>query len=318
MIDFDRIKTYPLGERKNKVRTEDFITLPSIAGLPPVEDLFPPILQGQALRQVIAAIAKARQDGKSFILMMGAHAIKNGLSPLLIEMAEKGIITHIATNGAGAIHDFEIALIGATSEDVGQALEDGTFGMAYETGHYLNQAYREGADANQGMGRAQAEMIENLKAPHRHHSLFHRAFRAGVSVTVHTSIGTDIIHQHPGCSGEALGKTSYQDFKDFAGRVALLEGGVVMNLGSAVLMPEVFLKALTVCRNLGQGPRSFTAVNMDMLDHYRPRMNVLDRPTSAGGRSFFLQGHMEILLPLLVYGVFQKMGYEFGAANEKL
>ena len=291
-LDFEKINRYPLADRANKVNVSDFLSLPDLSKMPCILDLFPDVLQGSDLRQAARQIAGAHRDGKKFIFMMGAHLIKNGLSPLIIEMIDAGVISHVATNGAGAIHDFEIAFIGATSEDVGAALEDGSFGMAWETGTYLNAAYVEGMKVGLGMGASQAAMIEKMNLPHKEHSLFYRAAKKGVPVTVHTSIGTDIIHQHPECDGAALGETSYRDFKTFAKSVSGLEGGAVINQASAVLMPEVFLKALTVCRNLGHKVEDFTAINLDMFDHYRPRVNVLSRPTQKGGRSIFLQGHM--------------------------
>ncbi|MCE1248102.1 MAG: hypothetical protein LWY06_15790 [Firmicutes bacterium] len=313
MIDLSKIKTYPLKERKNKAGIRDFVKL---CGKP--EDyeklmgIFPDILAVSNIKSCVEAIRKSRENGKPFVLMMGAHSIKCGLSPLIIEMMEKGIITHFATNGASAIHDFEIAYMGETSEDVAIALEDGTFGMAYETAHYLNDAYIKGAAQNKGMGGSVSDLIDEMNLPYRDYSIFYRAAKAGVKATIHTAIGTDIIHQHPGCSGEALGKVSHIDFHRFADTLSELDGGTVMNLGSAVLLPEVFLKALTIVRNLGYNTKNFTAVNIDMVDHYRPRVNVLNRPTSGGGKKLFLQGPIELFLPLIVHGLFAKMGLEFG------
>lgn len=309
--DFEKIKTYPIKDRKNKVGVDDFIRLPDLDKYGPVADLFPPVLQGNNIKKFIGLASEIHKKGGQIILMMGAHAVKNGLSPLIIQLLEKNIVTHLATNGAGAIHDFEIAFIGATSEDVATAIEDGSFGMAHETGHYLNRAYVEGMKNGLGMGAAQAGMIEKMALPYKEHSILYRAIKKGVPATVHTSIGTDIIHQHPECSGAALGETSYRDFKAFAGSISRLSGGMIINMGSAVLMPEVFLKALTVCRNLEYRVRDFAAVNIDMIDHYRPRVNVLKRPTLSGGESIFLQGHMEIILPILVCGLFQELGYRF-------
>lgn len=305
MIDFNKITTYPVGLRKSKVSVEDFVKIPDdipeIARI--IDIIFPDILTGKDIREVISAIVKARKNRREVVLMMGAHAIKCGLSPLLIKLLEEGTVTHIATNGAGAIHDFEVAYSGKTSEDVAAGLEDGTFGMAEETGYYLNEAYIRGASENLGMGESVSRMIEELNPPYKEYSLFYKAKQAGIPITVHTSIGTDIIHQHPHCSGEAIGKVSYTDFRRLADTLSKLEEGVIFNLGSAVILPEVFLKALTVVRNLGFPVLNFTAVNLDKFDHYRPRVNVLDRPTRTGGKSYFLQGPMEILLPIIVYGV---------------
>jgi hypothetical protein len=313
MIDLSKIKTYPLAERKNKASVKDF-TAPCGKPKPPEEffSIFPDILAVNGIKQTIEAIKKSRQNGKPFVLMMGAHSIKCGLSPLIIEMMEKGIITHFATNGASAIHDFEIAYMGETSEDVATALEDGTFGMAFETGHYLNDAYIKGAAADKGMGESVGDLIDEMNLPFSKYSIFYRAKKAGVLATIHTAIGTDIIHQHPGCSGEALGKVSHLDFHRFADSLSRLDGGTVVNLGSAVLLPEVFLKALTIVWNLGYNTKNFTAVNIDMVDHYRPRVNVLNRPTSGGGKKIFLQGPIELFLPLLVHGLFGSMDLEFG------
>lgn len=305
MIDFNKITTYPIAERKSKVSVDDFVKIPP--DIPQIAHsinvLFPDILMGHDIREVIKAIVSAGKDNREVVLMMGAHAIKCGLSPLLIKLVDEGIVTHIATNGAGAIHDFEIAFTGRTSEDVAAGLEDGTFGMAEETGYHLNEAYIRGAAGNLGMGESVSRIIDEMDLPFKEYSLFYCAARAGVPITVHTSIGTDIIHQHPHCSGEALGKVSYTDFRRLADTLSRLEQGVVFNLGSAVILPEVFLKALTVVRNLGNPVLNFTAVNLDKFDHYRPRVNVLDRPTRTGGKSWFLQGPMEILLPIIVYGV---------------
>lgn len=304
MIDLTKIKTYPLSQRKNKVSIKDFLVPQSDPIiLNKIADLFPDVLMAKNLKNAASAIVQAREKGKEFALMMGAHLIKCGLSLIIIDLLKKEVITHIALNGAGAIHDFEIACIGETSEDVAEALEDGSFGMAEETASYLNQAYKDGALEGIGAGEAVSKMIEKQNLPHKEYSIFYNAMKAEVPITVHSSIGTDIIHQHPSCSGEALGKTSYADFLKFADTLSKLQGGVIFNLGSSVILPEVFLKALTIVRNLGYAVDKFTAVNMDMLDHYRPRVNVLNRPTQKGGSRFFLQGPVEILLPLLYYEI---------------
>lgn len=308
MIDPEKISTYPLSERKNKVKIDDFVDpIKSGEARRNIIDIFPDILAGKDIKDLIKAICKCHREKKEFILMMGAHAIKCGLSPLIIEMLKRGIITHLAGNGAVAIHDFEISLIGQTSEDVASAIEDGSFGMAYETGHHLNQAYIRGAMENKGMGESVIDLIKRMSPPYKEYSILHAAGESGVPLTIHTSIGTDIIHQHPGCSGEALGKTSYQDFLKIADTLSRLEGGIIFNLGSAVVLPEVFLKALTIVRNLGHEVRKFTAVNLDIIDHYRPRVNVLNRPTQSGGKRIFLRGSMEILVPLIFYGIFEEM-----------
>jgi len=311
MIDINKVKTYPISGRKNKVSINDFVTLRKDPDFPKeFLNIFPDILAGKGIREAIEAIFEAHRKGREFVLMMGAHAIKCGLSPMIIDLIDRRIITHLATNGAGAIHDFEIAYIGETSEDVAAGLEDGTFGMAEETGRYLNEAYIRGASEDRGMGESVSLLIDEMALPYREYSIFYRAGKAGVPITIHTSIGTDIIHQHPRCSGEAIGKTSYTDFLGLADALSRLDEGVIFNLGSAVILPEAFLKALTVARNLGHPVRNFTAINLDKFDHYRPRVNVLDRPTRTGGKGIFLQGPMEILLPILYYGIGEVIHYD--------
>ena len=244
---------------------------------------------------------------KQVIVMMGAHVIKTGMSLLIIDLMKKGIIRHIAMNGAGPIHDFELALIGETSEYVENTIEDGTFGMIEETGSILNEAIREGAENNQGYGYSIGKKISDLNLKNKEYSILYNAYKLNVPVTVHVAIGTDIIHQHPSCDGAAIGKTSYQDFKIFAESVSKLEGGVILNLGSAVILPEVFLKALTVARNLGYKVEKITAANFDMNNHYRPRENVVTRSTSLGGTGFTIIEKHEKTIPtlhrLLVSGI---------------
>ncbi|MBS3096375.1 hypothetical protein J4480_02940, partial [Candidatus Woesearchaeota archaeon] len=233
------------------------------------------------------------------ILMMGAHVIKVGMSLLVIDLMKKRIITHVAMNGAGPIHDFELALIGETSEYVEQTIEDGTFGMIEETGSILNEAIKEGAKNNYGMGYAVGKKINDLNLPNKGYSILYNAYKLNIPVTVHAAIGTDIIHQHPNCDGAAVGKTSYQDFKIFAESVSRLEDGVILNVGCAVILPEVFLKALTIARNLGYKVENITAANFDMINHYRPRENVVQRPTSLGGKGFIIIERHEKTIPTL-------------------
>jgi len=258
-------------------------------------------------RGVVRAIASAFRENRPVILGMGAHPVKVGLSPVIIELMQRGIINAIATNGACAIHDFEIALAGQTSEDVGPELCKGTFGMARETGRGLNLAIRRGVAKGQGIGRAVGECISKGKFPHKAGSIFAAAARLDIPVTVHVAIGTDIIHMHPEADGAVLGKGSMTDFRLFASVVSDLSGGVYINLGSAVILPEVFLKALNIARNLGNSVENFTTVNMDFIQHYRPRENVLRRPTAASGRSYALTGHHEIMFPLLAAAVTEEL-----------
>ena len=238
--------------------------------------------------------------------MIGGHVIKVGLGPLLVHLLDKGVLTHVAMNGAAAIHDFELAAFGGTSEDVAAGLGDGTFGMAEETGAEMNAAIAAGRDEGLGLGESLGRWLERrTTVPGRAQCVLMAALRRGIPATVHVAIGADIIHQHPGADGGATGELTFRDFRRLAAALpALHDGGVVLNFGSAVIMPEVFLKALTVARNLGGGkPTGFTAVDCDMIRQYRPRLNVVQRPTQAGGKGYLLTGHHELLMPLIVWGV---------------
>ena len=242
--------------------------------------------------------------------MLGGHVVKTGLSPLLIDLMRRGVITHLASNGSAVIHDYELTRWGATSEDVEAGLADGTFGMAEETGSEMNLAIRAGADRGWGLGESLAiALTQNKQLAFPDLSLLLNAHKLSVPFTVHSALGAEIIHQHPAADGAAIGKTSHTDFKRLAASLVALEGGVVLNIGSAVMMPEVFLKALTVCRNLNRGqPRDFVAADFDMIRHYRPRVNVVERPTrSGGGRGFQITGHHEIMIPLLAWAVVEKL-----------
>ncbi|MGB9595851.1 MAG: hypothetical protein ACPL7B_06175, partial [Candidatus Poribacteria bacterium] len=239
--------------------------------------------------------------------MMGGHVIKCGLSPVIISMMEHNVLTGIAMNGAGSIHDFEIALIGGTSEDVGTNIEDGMFGMWEETGRLMNSAIIEGKNQNIGMGKALGQKLIEINAKYQSYSILANAIRLNVPLTVHVAIGTDIIHQHPKADGSAIGQTSFTDFRIFTSEISDLDGGVLLNFGSAVLMPEVFLKALSISRNLGHKVTEFTTANFDMFQHYRPRENILKRPTKMGGKGYAITGHHEIMIPLLAYAVLDKM-----------
>ena len=304
--DLAKVRPVPIAGRTNKVNPALLATPPrdprALAGF---LDSLPDILAARDLRAVIAALAAAA-GRRGVIAMIGGHVIKTGLGPLLLQLMRRGVLTHVAMNSAASIHDFELCAYGGTSEDVAAGLADGTFGMAEETGRDMNAAIARGRAQGWGMGEALARALASRQAlPGRAHSVLLGALELGVPVTVHAAIGTDITHQHPQADGAAIGETSMRDFRRLAGSVsALHEGGVVLNIGSAVIMPEVFLKALTVARNLGGGrPTDFTAVDMDMLRHYRPRMNVVERPTLAGGRGITLTGHHEIMVPLLVWGL---------------
>ena len=232
--------------------------------------------------------------------MLGGHVVKTGLAPLLIDLLKRGIVTHIAMNGSAAIHDYEVARFGATSEDVAAGLRDGTFGMAEETGREMNDAFVVGMQAGQGMGEALGRALDaRAELANPELSILLNAFRLGITVSVHAALGAEIIHQHPAANGAAIGDTSHRDFRRLAAAVVDLDdGGVVLNLGSAVIMPEVFLKALTVARNLNAGrPQSFVSVDLDMQRHYRPTMNVVQRPTLHSGKGYQITGHHEIMVP---------------------
>ena len=308
--DFARLKTVPIARRSNKVD-------PSLLAHPPGSDTsfnafwrsLPSILAAQDARFVVDAWAAAAGK-RAVVAMLGGHVIKVGLGPLLIELMRRKAVTHVAMNGSAAIHDFELAAFGGTSEDVAAGLGDGTFGMAEETGRDMNAALARGAQNNQGAGEAFADALRARKdLPGRAVSVLVACAELSVPVTVHAAVGAEIIHQHPSADGAALGATSHRDFKRLAGTLpGLDDGGIVLNLGSAVVMPEVFLKALTIARNLHGGkPKNFTACDCDMQRHYRPRVNVVERPTLGGGRGIQLTGHHEILFPLISWAVLSKL-----------
>ncbi|MBI5903499.1 MAG: hypothetical protein HZB84_08475 [Deltaproteobacteria bacterium] len=300
------LKTYPLRERKSKVLVQDFAGLPEKGGsMRGFLDSLPDILAAKDLKAVAGAIVAAHKGGKTIALGIGAHVIKVGLGPVIIDLMERGVVSSIAMNGACVVHDFETAYAGTTSEDVDSELGKGAFGMAEETGRLLNKAIKKGA--KKGLGRAVGEMIARSKFPHKDCSVLAAAFRHGIPATVHVAIGTDILHIHPSMDGRATGEATTVDFKLFASVVAALEGGVYLNIGSAVILPEVFLKALTLVRNLGHEVNDFTTVNMDFIQHYRPLTNVVRRPTMGGGRGFRLTGHHEIMVPLLYAAVIEGM-----------
>lgn len=302
MADLDpaKIRTYSLKGRSSKVKLDELAAPHRKGGsFADFASSLPGILAAKHLRDVAAAVVQARKDGRPVMLGMGAHAIKVGLNPVIIDLMERRVVTSLHLNGAGIIHDFELAYIGHTSEDVDREILTGAFGMAEETGSMINGAVRDGAAKGWGIGQSVGKMVQGGDFPHRDRSLLAAGERLGVPVTVHVAIGTDIIHMHPSFDGEATGAAGQRDFHAFCSLVADLEGGVYINLGSAVLLPEIFLKAVTLCRNLGHTLRHFTTVNMDFIQHYRPNTNVVRRPTHGGGRGFALTGHHEIMFPLL-------------------
>ena len=304
-IDMASVTTYPLQDRINKVSVNDFATLAdSETDLSPFLESLPKILKGQDFLELIDKIVTAYQRKKPVIVMMGGHVIKCGLSPLLIALAREGIITSFAFNGASSIHDFEIALIGETSEDVSEYLQTGKFGMWEETGKLMNEAIQHAADTGIGMGEALGKKLITLDAPYNTYSLLAAGIQYDFPITVHVAIGTDIIHQHPSANGAAIGEASFTDFRLLTELVTQLEdGGVVLNFGSAVILPEVFLKALTIARNLGHTVSHFTAADFDMNQQYRPVENVVKRPTEMGGKGYTFTGHHELMIPLLVQAI---------------
>lgn len=301
----DEIRTTSLRKRRSKVESSSLGgNVPAGSSFREWFDSLPEILAGRQIRELARAIASARRRGRQVIAGIGAHVIKCGLSPLLVSLLEEGTITTVAMNGAGAIHDFEMAWGGATSEDVGPSLEDGTFGMARETASFINRAAAAAHEAGTGLGESLGRLVDEENLPNAGLSILAAATRAGAPVTVHVAVGTDITHMHPSTSGAALGASSLADFHTLSDRVARLEGGVYLNVGSAVILPEVFLKALALARNRRRGkPRRFVTANLDFIPHYRPLENVVRRPTSSGGRGYQILGHHEIVLPLLFTAV---------------
>ena len=298
-FDLSGLQSYPLASRPSKVRVADFARPDAVRALGDVAGAFPDLLGGADFKAVVAAMRGAHAAGRPIIWGLGAHVIKTGLAPILIDLMERGFVSALALNGAGVIHDFEIALAGSTSEDVDAALGPGRFGMAEETGTLLNGAINDGVGDGLGLGQAVCEYLAGCNPPHARVSLLASAARLGVPVTVHVAIGTDIIHMHPAASGAALGDGSLRDFRYFVSNVAHLAGGVFLNCGSAVILPEVFLKAVALVRNRGLSMDGLTTVNLDFLRHYRPMTNVVSRPTSGVGKGYALVGHHEILIPLL-------------------
>jgi len=310
--DLSAVRTVPIARRPNKVRAEEFAAPPPDHGRTFAAFLasLPDVLVARDFLSVAEAIAQAKRRERGVVVMLGGHVVKTGLAPLLIDLMRRGIITHLAMNGSAAIHDYEVARFGGTSEDVAAGLRDGTFGMAEETGRELNDAFTAGMQAGRGMGEAIAVTLDAAPAlAHPELSIILGAYRLGVPVTVHAALGAEIIHQHPAANGAAIGDTSHRDFRRLAASLpSIHDGGVVLNLGSAVIMPEVFLKALTIARNLADGrPTNFTTCDLDMQRHYRPRMNVVQRPTLAGGRGYEITGHHELMVPLLAWAVVEKL-----------
>lgn len=296
-----------MAVRPNKVSAGDFAQPPGAdRSFAAFLHSLPDVLVARDFRAVVAAIASAARRERGVVIMLGGHIVKTGLAPVLIELMRRRIVTHVAMNGSAAIHDYEVARFGATSEDVAAGLKDGTFGMADETGREMNEAFVAGMQAGRGMGEALGVALDLAPAlANPELSLLLAARRLGIPLSVHAALGAEIIHQHPAANGAAIGDTSHRDFRRLAHSLGQLDdGGVVLNLGSAVIMPEVFLKALTIARNVNDGrPQGFTSVDLDMQRHYRPRVNVVQRPTLQSGKGYEITGHHEIMVPLLVWAV---------------
>ncbi len=298
-FDLSGIHTYPLASRKSKANAVDFATPGPVGGIDGLLESMPNLLAAADLKAVIAAIRAARAAGRAVIWGLGAHVIKTGLSPIIIALMERGFVSALATNGAGIIHDFELALSGGTSEEVDEALGAGRFGMADETGRLLNAAINDGVGRGLGIGQAVGQCLRELHPPHASLSVVAAAARLEIPLTVHVAIGTDIIHMHPDASGAAIGEGSLRDFRYFVSNVAHLAQGVYLNCGSAVVLPEVFLKAVALARNHGVSLDGLTTVNLDFVRLYRPQTNIVTRPVAGIGKGYSLVGHHEIMIPLI-------------------
>jgi hypothetical protein len=313
--DVSQVRTVPIADRANKVLAEHFAAAPPATAGERTFGAFvgslPHILQAESFLEVVDAVVHAVRERRAVVWMLGGHVVKTGLAPLVIDMVQRGVVTHLASNGSAAVHDYEMARWGGTSEDVEAGLVDGSFGMAEETGRDMNGAFRRGMEAGWGMGEALARDLDARgDLAHAGLSLLLQAHRHGVPYTIHPALGAEIIHQHPAADGAAIGDTGHRDFRRLAAALPALDGGgVVINVGSAVIMPEVFLKALTVARNLHAGrPRGFVTCDLDMQRHYRPRVNVVERPTrTGGGRGYQITGHHEIMVPLLAWAVVERL-----------
>ncbi|MCD6255459.1 MAG: hypothetical protein J7J44_04195 [Deltaproteobacteria bacterium] len=330
-IEINKVKSISIKNRVSKVNVSDFaITYHHGMSFKQFWNSLPKILVGAQFHEFVTHVVKAHRQNKPFIWMMGAHPIKCGLNPIIIDLMEKGVITALATNGAGAIHDVELAYWGQTSEDVTANLQNGSFGMVKETAEIINETISLARKKNLGYGEALGQRISQDLPPYCHLSLLAKGYQLNLPVTVHVGLGTDIMHQHPNADGAAIGELSLRDFRILAQIVTQLggkistdlpdstdsnHGGIVANVGSCVILPEVFLKALTVARNLGYEVTHFYTANFDMLPHYRPRVNVVQRPTMAGGKGYNFTGHHEIMIPLLAAAIIETL--EELATNHK-
>lgn len=307
--DLSRLTVGSVADRPTRVQVEDFARPLAPAAAAQVLDSLPDQLAARALREVIERTVTAVRAGRPVVAMLGGHVIKTGVTPCLNTLIERGVLRHVAMNGSAAIHDVEIARTGRTSEDVEAHLQTGTFGMVDETGDFMNAAAVHGLERGEGLGETWGRALVEERPAHLAASLLATAYRSKVPATVHVALGTDTIHHHPRCDGAVLGALTLRDFRILAATLAEARGAVVLNLGSAVMMPEVFLKALAVARNLGAGLEDLTTANFDQIQHYRPRVNVVERPTrAAGARGFAITGHHEILIPLFTGALLARLG----------
>jgi deoxyhypusine synthase len=307
-LDLSAVKLGSLKNRPSKVMLEDFgRPCPPGGSFKAFTESLPDVLASADLKMAAKAIALAREKGRTVMLAMGGHPVKVGLSPLIIDLLRRDVLTSVSGNGSVMVHDSEAALFGATSEDVSGSLDDGSFGVTKETGALINKAAREAAASGAGLGRALGEELAKENPPHLSSSVIAEAFRLDKPCTIHTAIGSDVYNIHPDADGASLGKATMDDFHTFARLTATLEEGVFINLGSAVIMPEVFLKALSLTRNLGFRQTGLTTVNMDFIHQYRPRVNVVERPVQSGGKGYNFTGHHEIMLPLLMAMVLENL-----------
>jgi hypothetical protein len=301
------LRKIAIGDRKSKVEIGAFASVPAdFAWYDHLKIMLPRILRGKDLEDLASAVAVARHRGRPVVVMMGAHVVKCGLGGLVGELLRSGIVTAVAMNGACAIHDVEIAMWGKTSEDVDDGLKRGDFGMAEETAAFFNEAAGRCLAENIGLGSSVARSLLEAGPPNHPVSVIATAAAAGVEPTIHVAIGTDIVHQHDEADGRAIGHGTMLDFRMFAATVGNLAGGVILNLGSAVIMPEVFLKALAIARNKGVDLGNLTAANFDMFSLYRPRINIVERPRHLGAKTYSFLGHHEILLPVFIASVMAK------------
>jgi hypothetical protein len=308
-VDLKKIKTLSIKNKKTLVeRNKQGTPFPVAGSFKSFIDSLPDIFAAQDFKEIVQRMIAARRNSSVILWGIGAHVIKVGLSPILIDLMDEGFISCLAMNGAGVVHDVELAMMGRTSEDVAAELDTGDFGMTEETATFINKAVKRGVGNGQGLGECVGTALADSAYPYTGESLLAAAARRGIPATVHVAMGTDIIHMHPSCDGAAFGEGSHRDFRLFTDAVCKLQNGIYLNVGSAVILPEVFLKAISVARNLGFEVRDFTTVTMDFIRHYRPLTNVTQRPVSKGGKGFMLIGHHEIMVPLLAAALKQGKG----------